>query len=86
MSTPCPSLLELTEPAQLPPQLVAHLADCPRCHALRAAWDAEALSDADTLDDIPTGYTWPHSVYAESHATPVRGAIHSVWVRRAVSC
>jgi hypothetical protein len=78
MST-CPSIYELTEPAQLPPQLAAHLSGCPRCRALRAAWEADPTPDEGPDVDALPEYRWPHHVYSDVDAEPVRGALHSIW-------
>lgn len=78
MST-CPSIYELTEPVQLPPQLAAHLASCPRCRALRDAWEADPTPDEGPDIDALSEYRWPHDVYAGVDAEPVRGALHSIW-------
>lgn len=75
----CPSVYELTSSSVLPPQLAAHVAGCPRCRALRAAWDADPFIDerfeADDLPDVQ----WSHPVYADIDADPFPGALHAVW-------
>lgn len=75
----CPSILELTEPQQLPPQLAAHVAECVRCRGLRAAWEAPHTTDDEPHADDFARHVWPHEVHTDIGADPVRGAIHSVW-------
>lgn len=75
----CPSIYELTDSVYLPPQLAAHVSGCARCRALRAAWEAESISNDDLdLDDLPEA-VWPHQVYFDQGAEPTPGAVHSIW-------
>jgi hypothetical protein len=78
MST-CPSIHELTATAAPSPGLAAHLADCPRCRGLRAAWEADSLPDERFgADDVPA-VEWPHPPHPQPDADPAPGAVHSIW-------
>ena len=75
----CPSIYEITSGEVLPPHLAAHISNCPRCQAIRAAWEADTgRDDQVALEDVPEVH-WPHPVYADVDAKPVPGAVHSVW-------
>src|SRR6266852_4167521 len=77
--TTCPSIYALTSSAVLPPQLAAHVADCPRCRGLRAAWEAGPLPSEHFEPNDVAQVEWPHPLHAEIEADPVPGALHSIW-------
>jgi hypothetical protein len=74
-----PSVYELTSSEVLSPQLAAHVADCGYCQAIRAAWEADSHRDDDVALDVVVEVHWPHRAHADPDATPVPGAVHSVW-------
>jgi hypothetical protein len=75
----CPSIYELTGSSVLPPQLASHVDGCPRCRALREAWDGDDVIDerldADSFPDVE----WPHSANNDIDAGPAPGALHAMW-------
>jgi transcriptional regulator with XRE-family HTH domain len=72
----CPSILELTTP-RLSAATRQHVADCLRCQALLAAWEADPATDEPELDvtDVELPVWRPR---ADPRSPAAAGAVHTV--------